>query len=188
MGVVAYIEYLGGPDFGVPPRPTPAPPPGGIAVPPIARPPVDPGYGVPTPPDVIWGGRPPSVGVPVYPAHPIVLPPEVSNPPPDVIWPATPEHPIVLPPSPPVLWPPKPPAKPPAGGAPPEVGGGPVYPPELLPPVFPALPIVLPPPGPPAEPGKPGAIVIWAPGHGYIIIPVGEHPPAEGGPAPTPHG
>ena len=28
--------------------------------------PVDPGYGVPAPPDVIWGGRPPP-----YPAHPI---------------------------------------------------------------------------------------------------------------------
>src|SRR3974377_351347 len=42
--------------------------------------PVGPGYGVPTPPDVIWGGRPPPTVAPpiyyppVFPAHPIVPP------------------------------------------------------------------------------------------------------------------
>src|SRR6516162_3867330 len=89
--------------------------------------PVDPGYGVPAPPDVIWGGRPPPMvtppiyyppsvppGQPVFPAHPIVPPPVdpgygVPVPPPGV-WPSPPPHPahpIVLP------EPPTPPEHPP---------------------------------------------------------------------------
>jgi hypothetical protein len=52
-------------------------------------------------------------------------------------------------------------------------------------PGVPTNPIVIPPPGPPAEPGKPGAVVIWVPGYGYVIVPVGEHMPGE--PTVTPH-
>lgn len=63
--------------------------------------PVDPSYGKPIPPDMIWGGgkpdfppggeKPPSDA---HPEHPIVIPPLVG------IWPSPehPAHPIVLPP------------------------------------------------------------------------------------------
>jgi|SRR6516164_4275734 len=91
--------------------------------------PVDPGYGVPAPPDVIWGGRPPPQVTPpiyyppVFPAHPIVPPPGgVVTPPiyyPPEIWPPPggpvhPAHPIVLPEPPEV--PTEPPIAPPGGG------------------------------------------------------------------------
>jgi hypothetical protein len=83
--------------------------------------PVDPGYGIPAPPDVIWGGRPPPMVTPpiyyppVFPAHPIVLPP--GQPPvvaPPIYYPPTPSHPIVLPEPPEV--PTEPPIAPPGGG------------------------------------------------------------------------
>ena len=65
---------------------------------PIAEPPVDPGYGVETPPEVIWGGRPP-----LMPSHPIELP----EPPPGVFPPPSPVHPIA--PVPPTVNPQPPP-------------------------------------------------------------------------------
>jgi hypothetical protein len=104
-----------------------------------------------------------------------------------MIWPILPSHPIVLPPDPPVvIWP-----------TPPQPGNGdhvdnslpqpPPYVDNSLPP-FVSLPIVIPPPGPPAEPGKPGAIVVWVPGVGYVVIPVGEQlPEPPGGAHVEPH-
>jgi DNA-directed RNA polymerase II subunit RPB1 len=123
------------------------------------------------------GGPPPGPWVPAFPTNPIVLPP-VDSVPPDQIWPVLPGHPIVLPPAPPVIWP-TPPEKPPVEGQPPSIWG-PTDP-------RPSNPIVIPPPvgtTPPA-PGKPGAIVIWVPGYGYVIVPVGDQLPE--GPVVTPH-
>ena len=63
--------------------------------------PVDPGYGIPAPPDVIWGGAPPTV------THPIAPGGSGNRPALPIYNPGSPEHPIVLPPDPPVeVWPP----------------------------------------------------------------------------------
>ena len=104
----------------------------------MPTPPVDPGYGKPTPPDMIWGGRPPPIpahpivlppppdggehpahpivippGQPGYPAHPIVIPPGGEHP----------AHPIVLPPAPPDVSP----APPDTAVKPPPSDGGWAY-------------------------------------------------------------
>jgi hypothetical protein len=66
--------------------------------------PVDPGYGVEAPPDVIWGGRPP-----LMPTHPIALPtpPPGVFPPPSIANPIVPVPPTVSPQPPPgEVWPP----------------------------------------------------------------------------------
>jgi hypothetical protein len=149
--------------------------------------PVDPGYGVPAPPDVIWGGRPPPM-----PAHPIVLPPG---------QPVYPAHPIAPPP--PGVWPPQPPVGvwPPPGYpahpiVPPPVDPGygvPVPPPGVWPspPPHPAHPIVLPePPTPPEHPPilPPGGGLgegwqwVWSDRWGFILV---WYPP-EGGGKPQP--
>ena len=122
---------------------------------------------------------------PVYPTHPIYLPPIAG-------WPSIPPHPGQAPPGaqPPSIWPsPGHPAHPivipppPGGGEPPVICPGPGIPPEGQAPL-PEHPIVIPPPGePPTEP--PG---LTDPGHwgyslkyGWVWVPAGPggkpHPP-----------
>lgn len=81
---------------GGPIIPPDQPPPGGGG-------PVDPGYGQPAPPDVIWGGRPPGGGGwPGWGPPPAWWPGAPSHPIPPTIWPnpGHPAHPIVIPPTP----------------------------------------------------------------------------------------
>ena len=74
---------------------------GGPIIPPGQPPggggPVDPGFGVPTPPDVIWGGRPPPgyVTPPIY--YPPLVPPSLQ--PPEPPAPGSPTTPV------PGIWP-----------------------------------------------------------------------------------
>ena len=74
---------------------------GPIAPPPDSGLPVDPGYGKPMPPNMIWGGRPgPGGGGSWVP--PQTLPPDVTPPvpgsPPILLPGGQPTHPIVAPP------------------------------------------------------------------------------------------
>ena len=84
----------------------------GPILPPVLPPgPVDPGFGRPTPPDMIWGGRPgpggggswvpPGIwGGPIdpYPSHPIYYPPPNQPVPPEVPPPGGPTTPVPPPP------------------------------------------------------------------------------------------
>jgi hypothetical protein len=159
----------------------------------IVQTPVDPGFGVPTPPEV---------NVPVFPTHPIVLPPENPGEPPPVIsggpgslppfvmppiafppiiWPQPPEggppiaidpghpeHPIVLPTPPNVVWPPDASAEHPIVLP---------LPPEIWPsPGSPAHPIVIP---PPPEPGRTPLFTWysgWSDKHGWVVVAVPNFP------------
>ena len=124
---------------------------------PVGGGPVDPGYGKPTPPEMIWGGRP----MP-HPEHPIVLPPEAPGEPPNVIWPSPghPAHPIAPGGPPPVVSPPI--------YYPPVISGGPgSLPPFVMPPI--ALPPVIWPE--PPDGGPPIAIDPGHPEHPIVIPP-----------------
>jgi hypothetical protein len=141
------------------------------------------------PPGAI-GGEPPTpthpIYIPVYPAHPIVIPP-------GSIGEGVPEHPIYLPPvisGPPGPWP-TPPIYIPPGG----LGGDPPKPahPIWLP-TYPAHPIVIPPDEgggvlPPPEEGK-MYVVLGIPGVGWKVaqvpIPGPGYNPPSGGAVPTP--
>lgn len=122
-----------------------------VLPPPGSGGPVDPGYGKPTPPDVIWGGRPPGGNWPGWG-------------PPPAWWPGHPSHPI-----PPGIWPQPP--QPPAGGGgdkPPGIWGGANEP-------FPTPPIANVPGAPGWKPPEipPNPPVIW-PGPGPLPNP--DHP------------
>ena len=117
------------------------------------------------------GGEHPAhpIHLPVFPAHPIVIPP-------DFIGPGVPSHPIVLPPDPPGIWGPTDPRPMPPIYLPPITGAGGEHPahPIVIPPgsidgEHPEHPIVIPPPAP-GEPTHP------------IVIP--PDPPSGGTPEP----
>jgi hypothetical protein len=118
--------------------------------------PVDPGYGVPAPPS---GG-----GAPVYPSHPIAMPP---------VYPSQgfPVYPIQGPvvPMPPVVgvWPP--PGVPTHPIAPGGGEGG-----ETDPSVGISNPIAG------------GYVLIWHPLHGFKLVPAGGLPPLQAGQVPRP--
>jgi hypothetical protein len=118
---------------------------------------------VPVPPPGGNGDAHPEhpIYIPVFPAHPIVIPI-----PPDPPTDAHPEHPIVYPP---VVWPPLPP-KPPEGGSPPGIWG-PTDP-------RPTPPIYIPAPQPPGEPGVPTHPIYFPvyPAHPIVLPPDGEKP------------
>jgi hypothetical protein len=162
---------------------------------------VDPGYGIPAPPDVIWGGRPPP-----HPAHPIApggQPPTAT--PPIYYPPVFPAHPIVPPPvdpgygipAPPLgIWggaPPAHPAHPIAPGGPPPTATPPIfYPPEVWPkpPVPPEVPPVMP-PGAILPPGWSwyytniwGWVLVWRPSDSGGKP---QPPSSGGGPSVSPH-
>lgn len=130
--------------------------------------PVDPGYGVPTPPEQIWGGRPPSGNWPGWG-------------PPPAWWPGHPSHPI-----PPGIWPTPPGPKPPDTGAHPEhpivLPGDPSWGDP-----HPEHPIVLPPPnlpGPPPDnavkpPPEGGGWGYWYP-YGWAYVPGQSQPGPKG--------
>jgi len=124
----------------------------------IPRPPVDPGYGVPTPPDVIWGGKPPPTVT-----HPIVPPGGYPTPMPPIYYPPVfPAHPIA-------------PGGPPVGPAHPIAPGG--LPPHIAHPIAPGgSPPVDPGYGVEAPPsfdaGAEGGWV-WSPYYGWVWQPAG---------------
>jgi len=136
------------------------------------------------PPPEVWprppeAGKPPGVAVPpiylpVESAHPIVLPPGEAAPP-EIwpkppggeapgIWPILPSHPIVIPPP------------------PPDSSGN-----------VPAHPIALPPGLPQGIPVHPiwppsGYALIWIPGFGFAMTPIGPSRPRPTPQASTGHG
>ena len=128
------------------------------------------------------GGEHPAhpIHLPVFPAHPIVIPP-------DFIGPGVPSHPIVLPPG---IWGPTDPRPMPPIYLPPITGAGGEHPahPIVIPPgsidgEHPEHPIVIPPPGGGEHPAHPivippGGIDGEHPAH-PIVIP----PPAPGEPS-----
>jgi hypothetical protein len=120
--------------------------------------PVDPGYGIPTPPTV-WPQPPvavwPPPGGPVFPAHPIA-----PGGPPVGVWP-------------------------PPGGLPPHISTGPVFPgfpPVALPPIY--LPPEDLPPGPIGS-GK-TLLIVFVPGYGFKAFVVDKPPGDYTKPSPVP--
>ena len=131
------------------------------------------------------GGEHPAhpIHLPVFPAHPIVIPP-------DFIGPGVPSHPIVLPPDPPGIWGPTDPRPMPPIYLPPITGPGGEHPahPIVIPPPAPgepSHPIVIPPDPPSGGTPEPPEIMnnwdvktYWTPltGWGVAIVPSEEHP------------
>lgn len=109
------------------------------------------------------GGSPPrpDIGLPPFPSHPIVIPP-------DAIEPGVPTHPIYLP-----IYPSHPIVIPPDGLAP----GVPTHPIYL--PIYPSHPIVIPPDA--AGPGKPEHPIVLPPYPDQGLPPFPSHPIAPGG-------